>query len=142
MTERKYLPTLSDLIDRVSIVQLKEILIPVYRQQYSEELKLILHDIDLILEQDQIIIDADFIRSVIILGIYNRLIWENESQARLGKDSGNNLKLSHSLNGIRNRAKNNIENKANGRKDLKIDCLAAEYTQWEPSWEKQKENIK
>ena len=35
MTNRKYFPTLSELIDRLSIVQLKEVFIP----QYKNELK-------------------------------------------------------------------------------------------------------
>lgn len=132
--ERIFLPTLSELIDRAAIVQLKEIFIQENRKAYSEELKLILHDIDLILEQEKIKVDADFLRSVLVLGIYNRLIWENEAKARLGETEGNNLKLSHSLNGVRSRAKNRIEKKANGRIDMKVDSLASEFINWEPSW--------
>ena len=132
--QRKYLPTISDLIDRLTISQLKEVLIPEHRNNYSQEIQDILHDIDIMLEEGKFKVDADFIRSVVVLGIYNRLIWENESAARRGEDKGNNLKLSHSLNGVRNRAKNRIEDKAMGRKDHKVDALSADHTAWEPSW--------
>jgi succinate dehydrogenase/fumarate reductase cytochrome b subunit len=37
------------------------------------------------------------------------------------------LELTHGLNGIRNAAKNKIQEIAGGRKDYKIDCLAAEF---------------
>jgi len=42
--------------------------------------------------------------------------------------------LTHGLNGIRNTAKNKIQEIAGGRKDYKIDCLAAEFKDWEISW--------
>ena len=87
MTSRKYLPTLSELIDRLSIVQLKEV-----------------------------------------------FIWHNESNYRKGIKDGNNLELTHGINGIRNTAKNKIQEIAGGRKDYKIDCLAAEFKDWEISW--------
>jgi hypothetical protein len=44
------------------------------------------------------------------------------------------LELTHGLNGIRNTAKNKIQEVAGGRKDYKIDCLAAEFKEWEISW--------
>ena len=49
MTERKYLPTLAELVDRLSIVQLKAIFIPENAAAYNEERALIEHDIDLLL---------------------------------------------------------------------------------------------
>ena len=36
---RKYLPTLSELIDRLSITQLKEVFISDHKEEYSEEIK-------------------------------------------------------------------------------------------------------
>ena len=35
LTERKYLPTLSELIDRLSIVQLKEVFITEHKEEYA-----------------------------------------------------------------------------------------------------------
>ena len=43
--DRKYLPTLSELIDRLSIVQLKEVFIPEHKNEYSQEILDIIHDI-------------------------------------------------------------------------------------------------
>jgi hypothetical protein len=42
---RKYLPTISDLIDRLSIVQLKEVFIPEYKEEYAKEIRDILYDL-------------------------------------------------------------------------------------------------
>jgi len=81
-------------------------------------------------------VDAELIRAVIVLAQMNLHIWHNESNARKGKDAGNKLLLTHGLNGIRNTAKNKIQEKVGGRKDYKIDCLAAEFKDWEISWKK------
>ena len=50
MKERKYLPTLAELIDRLSISQLKEQFISEHKEEYAQEIRDIKHDIDLILE--------------------------------------------------------------------------------------------
>ena len=84
--QRKYLPTLSELIDRLSISQLKEVFISDHK----------------------------------------------------GIKDGNDLELTHGLNGIRNTSKNKIQEIVGGRKDYKIDCLAADFKGWEISW-KQKD---
>ena len=49
MQERKYLPTLADLVDRLSIVQLKEVFITEHKKEYAKEIEQIVHDIELIL---------------------------------------------------------------------------------------------
>ena len=138
MTERKYLPTLADLIDRLSIVQLKEVFIEEHKDEYAREIKDILYDIDLILKENNINISAETIRAIVVLSQYNLHIWHNESNYRKGIKDGNNLELTHGLNGVRNTAKNIIQEIIGGRKDYKIDCIAAEFSKWEPSWQKQK----
>ena len=45
MNNRKYLPTLSELIDRLSIAQLKEVFIPEHKNEYAQEIADIVHDI-------------------------------------------------------------------------------------------------
>ena len=134
MSERKYLPTLSELIDRLSIVQLKEVFISNHKEEYSKEIQDILHDIQLLLNQSNNIIDANTIRAIIVLSQMNLHIWHNESNVRKGIKDGNSLELTHGLNGIRNTAKNKIQEKFGGRKDYKIDCLAADMQSWEISW--------
>lgn len=133
---RKYLPTLSELIDRLSIVQLKEVFIPQHKEEYAKEISDIVHDIDLFLKQCDDKIDGDFIRAIVVLSQMNLHIWHNESNYRKGIKEGNDLELTHGLNGIRNTAKNKIQEIAGGRKDYKIDCLASEFKDWEISWKK------
>lgn len=134
MTERKYLHTLGDLVDRLSIVQLKEVFIPEYKQEYSQEISDIVHDIQLILEEKDAEITADVIRAIVVVSQMNLHIWHNESNYRRGIKDGNNLELTHGLNGIRNTAKNVIQESVGGRKDYKVDCLAADFKDWEISW--------
>ena len=135
MSERKYLPTLSELIDRLSIVQLKEVFIPNHKSEYAQEIKDLVHDIDLELKKNNITgIDGDTIRAIVVLSQMNLHIWHNESNYRKGIKEGNNLELTHGINGIRNTAKNKIQENFGGRKDYKIDCLAAEFKDWEISW--------
>tara|TARA_R100001509_G_C4884677_1_gene221607 strand:- start:3476 stop:3892 length:417 start_codon:yes stop_codon:yes gene_type:complete len=135
MSNRKYLPTLSELIDRLSIVQLKEVFITEHKEEYAKEISDILHDIDLTLSQKDVILDSKSVRAIVVLSQMNLHIWHNESNYRKGIKDGNNLELTHGLNGIRNTAKNKIQEKAGGRKDYKIDCLAAEFKDWEISWD-------
>ena len=134
--DRKYLPTLSELIDRLSIAQLKEVFITDHKSEYAKEIQDILHDIDLELQEKNVILDAKAIRAIMVLSQMNLHIWHNESNYRKGIKDGNNLELTHGLNGIRNTAKNMIQENVGGRKDYKIDCLAAEFKDWEISWTK------
>ena len=133
MTQRKYLPTLSELIDRLSIVQLKEVFIPDHKSEYAQEIEDIVHDINVLLSQSEQL-NGEVIRAIVVLSQMNLHIWHNESNYRKGIKDGNNLELTHGLNGIRNIAKNKIQEVAGGRKDYKIDCLAAEFKDWEISW--------
>jgi hypothetical protein len=133
MTERKYLPTFSELIDRLSIAQLKEVFIPEHRDEYAQEISDICHDIQLILDRSEDV-TAETVRAIVVLSQMNLHIWHNESNYRKGIKDGNNLELTHGLNGIRNTAKNKIQEVVGGRKDYKVDCLAAEFEDWEISW--------
>ncbi len=132
--ERKYLPTLSELIDRLSIIQLKEVFISEHKDEYAKEIKDIVHDIDLCLKNNNAEVNSEIIRAIVVLSQMNLHIWHNESNYRKGIKDGNNLELTHGLNGIRNTAKNKIQEVVGGRKDYKIDCLASEFKDWEISW--------
>jgi|TARA_Y100000310_G_scaffold62238_1_gene57549 uncharacterized protein (UPF0335 family) len=129
MKLRKYLPTISELIDRLSIIQLKEVFIPEHKKEYAKEIQEILHDLNL--EG----VDAEFVRAIVVLSQMNLHIWHNETKYRAGEGDGN-LGLTHGLNGIRNTAKNIIQDQLDGggRKDYKVDCIAAEFKDWEISW--------
>jgi len=136
MKDRKYLPTLSELIDRLSIIQLKEVFIPDHKNEYSQEIQDIVHDIQSHIEENDSRINAETIRAIVVLSQMNLHIWHNESNYRKGIKDGNNLELTHGLNGIRNTAKNKIQEIVGGRKDYKIDCLAADFKDWSISWTK------
>lgn len=136
MTERKYLPSLADLVDRLTIVQLKMIFIPEHRDEYAVERGLIEHDIDSILSGLDRRVGATELRAVVILMLANRVIWESESKARAGgSEQDHLLKFTHSINGIRNAAKNMIAEMHGGRKDFKIDALSADLPKEFGSWD-------
>jgi predicted oxidoreductase (fatty acid repression mutant protein) len=134
MENRKYLPTLAELIDRLSISQLKEVKIPEHKDEYAQEIADIVHDIQLCLDSSDTPINAETIRAVVVLSQMNAHIWHNESAVRAGTAGPSNLALTHGINGIRNTAKNKIQEIVGGRKDYKIDCLAAEFKDWNISW--------
>lgn len=134
MTDRKYLPTLADLVDRLSIVQLKAIFLPGQADAYNEERQLIEHDIDLLLSDKKLA--AKEVRAIMAVMLANHTIWLNESKARAGGDDQDKLlKFTHSINGIRNQAKNIIASGSSERIDLKTDCFAeslvADYGAWD-----------
>ena len=134
---RKYLPTISELIDRLSIIQLKEVFITEHKEEYAQEIKDIVHDLNQMgLEKEYDYSNlGELLRAVVVLSQMNLHIWHNETKYRAGDGDGN-LGLTHGLNGIRNTAKNIIQDKIDneGRKDYKVDCIAAEFKDWDVSW--------
>ena len=134
MEQRRFLPTISELLDRLSIVQLKEVKIPEHKEEYAQEISDIVHDIQLILNQNDVILTAEMLRAVIVCAQMNTHIWYNESNVRSGIVGSSMLALTHGLNGIRNTSKNKIQEVFGGRKDYKIDCIAADFKDWEISW--------
>ena len=134
MSERRYLPTVSELIDRLSIVQLKEVFIREHKEEYAQEIRDIVYDLDELMRWEKP--TGEMLRAIIVLAQMNLHIWHNETKYRSGEGDGN-LGLTHGLNGIRNTAKNIIQENLveGGRKDYKIDCIAAEFKDWEVSWD-------
>ena len=114
--ERKYLPTLAELVDRLSIAQLKEVFITEHKKEYAQEIEDIVHDINLILEDEDVKLSGKDVRAIVVLSQMNLHIWHNETKYRAGEGDGN-LGLTHGLNGIRNTAKNMIQENVGGRKD-------------------------
>ena len=141
MKNRKYLPTLSELLDRLSICQLKEWKLPEHKDEYAKEISDIVEDVQTILNETDVKVDARMLRAVIVCAQINAAIWENESAARKGIEAGNKLLLTHGLNGIRQVSKNVIQENFGGRLDYKTDCLAAEFKDWDVSWTKKEDNL-
>jgi len=133
--QRKYLPTLADLVDRLTIVQLKAIFLPEHTEEYVQERADIEHDIDLIIEEKDIRFTAADVHAICMIMLTNRFIWENESKARAGGDEQDKLlKTTHSINGVRNTAKNALSRADSGRRDYKIDSLAADLPSEFGNW--------
>lgn len=135
MSERLYLPTFADLVDRLSICQLKAIFIPEHKEEYRAEMALIMHDIDLIMLAGGHEVTARMVRAAMVIMLANRVIWESESKARAGgTEQDKLLKFTHSINGVRNTAKNIVAEATGERKDWKIDALAANLPEEFGDW--------
>ena len=81
---RKYLPTLAELVDRLSIVQLKEVFITEHKEEYAKEISEIVHDIDLILKDKNVKLSGEDVRAIVVLSQMNLHIWHNETKYRAG----------------------------------------------------------
>jgi hypothetical protein len=117
---------LAELLDRLTITQIKLILHSGEKSSYRSEIIKLEHDINLILNGEDILVDATFIKNIVALSQINFHIWNNkdEMQLNLGDDEKylNLLKLAHQLNGYRNKIKNYIlskESTSNERSNIK-----------------------
>lgn len=108
---RKYNLPLAELIDKVTINQIKQV-----KQKnddnFKDEINKICHDINYIIQKKKLKLDADILIYTIIIAQINLHIWYNkdEMQKNLNneKDYLQLLKFAHQLNGIRNSIKNKI----------------------------------
>ena len=145
MSERKYLPTFAELVDRLTICQLKAIHIPDKRAQYMQEMADIESDLDVLLQEqfDSLgkSITGTEVRAIAAVMLTNAAIWQNESAVRNGdaKDDPmvtlNRLRFTHSCNGARNTAKNRLAKWSGERQDAKIDCFAADLIPAFGNWQ-------
>ena len=75
------------------------------------------------------------IHAIVVIMLTNHYIWINESRARAGGGEQDHLlKLTHSINGVRNTAKNQLARLDGGRRDFKTDCFAAELVAQFGDW--------
>ncbi len=122
--QRKYFPSIAQMIDRLCIVTLKSIKIAANKKEYEAEAAEIMHDLDLLLGRNQ----GRLIRAVIVNAIINETIWANEATAREGAGDPQRLLLTHSLNSVRAQSMNAITAVTGGRKDLKLDYMSPALT--------------
>ena len=126
---RKYLPTMGELVDRLSILQIREVLDPKNKDSYKGQIDNIQEDLE-----TGYSLDSKLVRAIVVLSQINLHIWMNESGAREGEGGLNNLRLTHGLNGIRNQAKNKLNSVSGEDAEQKVECTAAEFKDWEVSW--------
>lgn len=110
--ERQFLPPLAELLDRLTVTQIKQAILGDKNKDFANEIKKISNDIDIIISESNIKLDSNLIRIIVLISQINLHIWKNKD---LMQENLNNnekylslLKLSHQLNGIRNRMKNYI----------------------------------
>lgn len=105
--QRQCLVPFSELLDRLTITQIKEILVPEQRASFSEEIRRLTHDINLISEEKVIKPTPRFIRLIIVLAQINLHVWHTKEIMTEDPDRFEEcMKLAHQLNGIRNQTKN------------------------------------
>ena len=105
--DRQFLPPLAELVDRLTVDQIKEVLLDKNKDSYAKEMKKLSHDIDMLIQEKDIKLSARLIRIIITISQMNLHIWYNKDRMQECPEQYMELlKLSHQLNGIRNRMKN------------------------------------
>lgn len=112
---RSIQPSLSELLDALTVYQIKEVMDASNNESYAEESKAIESDIDGILQVSDIKSIGDFLRLVVALSQINLHIWHVKEEMQTNPDRFDECtKLGHQLNGIRNQLKNRILTAAQG----------------------------
>lgn len=107
---RKYSFLITDLIDAITIDQIKEVLLsPDQHHIYADEMSRITHDIDLLLENTKCRTELTgrIIKLIIFLAQSNLHVWQNKERMKVDTEKYYEL-LEHAqdLNGIRNHVRN------------------------------------
>ena len=109
---RQFLPPLSEIIDRMTVTQIKLNLIESGRVDFKSELGRLSNDIDIILTERNIPASSELIYSIVMLSQLNLHIWQNKDEMQLNLENEpiylSLLKRAHQLNGLRNQIKNRI----------------------------------
>jgi hypothetical protein len=106
-TNRQYVVPFAELVDRLTVDQIKEVLVQDGKESYAEEMRKLCNDIDLIIGEKTLKLNSRLIRIIIVIAQMNLHIWHNKDLMQKDKTHYNELlKLSHQLNGIRNQMKN------------------------------------
>jgi hypothetical protein len=105
--QRLCLLPFSELLDRLTIAQIKEVLVPENRTSFSEEIRRLVQDVNIIAGEAGIKPTARYIRLIIVLAQINLHIWHTKEIMMADSDRFDEcMKLAHQLNGIRNQVKN------------------------------------
>jgi len=106
---RQYLPSFAELIDRLTVDQIKEVLAPSGSGAIADEIRTLENDMDLIIGDQDVALSARMLRKVIVLAQINLHIWHNKDRMQAEPDRyAELLTMAHQLNGIRNRIKNSL----------------------------------
>jgi GDP-L-fucose synthase len=119
--ERQFLPPFSELIDRLTVDQIKEVLLPDQASSVAEEMETICHDLDLLIEEQDIKLTSRLMRILIVIAQMNVHIWYNKDKMQDNPEQYSELlKLAHQLNGLRNQMKNLLLEEAGSKEKSAI----------------------
>lgn len=111
-TDRQFLPSFAELIDRMTVTQIKLSLIENGKEDFKDELRKISHDLNNIINANKIPLNSELILTFINLSQLNLHIWNNKDKMQENLDNQDIylqlLKVSHQLNGFRNQLKNKL----------------------------------
>ena len=136
MKKRKLEYSLAELIDKLTINQIKINKKKKNNNSVKSEINQISNDIEIIIRKKKIKLDVNTIRAIIIISQINLNIWNNkdimENNVKNRKIYLKNLKIAHQLNGVRNQIKNYLmqvekkNKKINLMTNIKTDNLKLE----------------
>lgn len=110
--ERQFLPSLAELLDRLTVTQIKQALLGDKNKDFYNEINKLSNDMDIIIKKENIKLDSRIIRIIVLISQINLHIWKNKDLMQENLDNDKEylklLKLAHQLNGIRNRMKNQL----------------------------------
>jgi hypothetical protein len=109
---RKILHSFAELIDKLTINQIKIIKSPEENSDYLEEIVRISNDLNIIIESENLSLDSELIHSIVAISQLNLHIWNNKDEMQENLNNEDKylklLKQAHQLNGFRNKIKNNL----------------------------------
>ncbi len=134
--ERQFLPPLAELLDRLTVTQIKQAILGDKNKDFANEIKKISNDIDIIISESNIKLDSNLMRIIVLISQINLHIWKNKDLMQENLDNSEKylslLKLSHQLNGIRNRMKNYIlEIEGNNDESQKKSNFETDNLDWD-----------
>lgn len=123
LVERKFMPSFSELTDRLNIVIQKIAFAEneTMKAAFVEERDNIIHDINIFLSEG-VKVTGEMISVICALQFINYAIWSNEAGGR-GDGETKNYELTHGLNANRAECKKRISQLANGRIDHKLNYI-------------------
>lgn len=105
--KRQYELPLGELIDKLTILQLREMLLNTYK--YAKEIQQLEHDIDLVMKKKNVVLTARTMRIIFLMGQLNTLIWMFKDKMEENDEQyAKYLKLAHQVNGLKNALKNKL----------------------------------
>jgi len=109
---RQFLPPMSELIDRLTVTQIKQNLLRDNLGDFSAEISKLTSDINLIINEKNIAASGELIRAIVMMSQINLHIWRNKDLMQENLENEPTyltyLKKAHQMNGVRNLLKNYI----------------------------------